>query len=90
LLRHQVLDCMGNPHQHILGFVVEATAPLHMVEPNSGSNNHIVHMLEEGLMEVHHHPLGLIHEHSSHRTVIALWTEVQTGGLHLDTTDNRS
>jgi len=90
LLRHQVLDCMGNPHQHILGFVVEATAPLHMVEPNSGSNNHIVHMLEEGLMEVRHHPLGLIHEHSSHRTVIALWTEVQTGGLHLDTTDNRS
>ena len=90
LLRHQVLDCMGNPHQHILGFVVEATAPLHMVEPNSGSNNHIVHMLEEGLMEVGHHPLELIHEHSSHRTVMALWTEVQTGGLHLDTTDNRS
>ena len=90
LLRHQVLDCMGNPHQHILGFVVEATGPLHMVEPNSGSNNHIVHMLEEGLMEVRHHPLGLIHEHSSHRTVMALWTEVQTGGLHLDTTDNRS
>jgi len=59
LLRHQVLDCMGNPHQHILGFVVEATAPLHMVEPNSGSNNHIVHMLEEGLMEVGHHPLEL-------------------------------
>jgi hypothetical protein len=60
-----------------------------MVEPNSGSNNHIVHMLEEGLMEAHHHPLGLIHEHSSHRTVMALWTEVQTGGLHLDTANNR-
>jgi hypothetical protein len=89
LLPHRVLDCMGNPRQCILGFVVEATSPLHMVDPNSGSNNHILHMLEEGLMEADNHPQELIHDCSNHRTVTVLWTEIPTGDLHLDMADRR-
>lgn len=90
LLFHQrILDCMGNTHSHMLGFMVEATSPLHMVETNSGSNNHIVHMLEEGPMEVGRHRQGLIHDYNNHIIVMVLWTEVQTGGLHLDMADNR-
>jgi len=63
LLRHRVLDDMGNP-LHMLGGMVGATNLHHMQQPNSGSsNNLIVPILEVGRLLQ-----DLIPGLSSHRT----------------------
>jgi hypothetical protein len=78
LLCHWVLDGMGNPHPRTLGFMLEATSPLHMVESDSGTNNPTTPMREEGLMEV------LIHGYSNHTTIMVVWVENGSRGA-----DNR-
>ena len=71
LLHQQVLDGMRNPH-HMLGGMVGATS-LHRMEVvssgSSSSNNLMAPMLGQGLLGVGHLLQGLIHDHSSRRTV---------------------
>ena len=67
LLRHRVLDDMGNPPRMLGAMLLGSTSLHHMQEPNSGSSNHlIVPILEVGRLL-----LDLIHDRSSHRTATA-------------------
>lgn len=67
LLRHRVLDDMGNPPRMLGAMLVGSTSLHHMQEPNSGSSNHlIVPILEVGRLLQ-----DLIHDRSSHRTATA-------------------
>lgn len=76
LLRHRVLDDMGNPPRMLGCMVVGPTSLHHMQEPNSGSsNNLLVPILKVGYLL-----LDLIPDRSSHRTATATWIGLQTGG----------